>query len=261
MRAATREHDWDALRALLMLLGIPFHAAMPYRPGQEWIVTAPVGSILLTWASDLIHLFRMPAFFIVAGYFAALLLARRAPGAWLKGRLVRLCVPLATGLVLVVPILNVACERFALPWGPAWDSFERNSATSGGYWVRHLWFLIVLIYLSAASAGAAALWPRLREWSMPARADAAIARRLPLALVALGLAIGGWTVASRAGFDAAGLATNLPQDILRLNELLFYAPWFAAGLVLQRMPATRAAFGRPSRGSAMLAAGLAVGAL
>ena len=35
----------------------------------------------------------------------------------------------------------------------AWRSFLYNSATSGGYWVRHLWFIIVLLYFGLPNAG------------------------------------------------------------------------------------------------------------
>src|SRR5690606_974443 len=95
------------------------------------------------------------AFFLVAGYFAALLLARRPPGEWLRGRFRRLGVPLLASLVTLIPLLNIACELSNFQLAEALASWRHNATTSGGYWVRHLWFLIVLLYCCCAAAALA----------------------------------------------------------------------------------------------------------
>ena len=68
--ALRREHDWDMLRALLMVLGIPYHASMAYNANVLWDIHSPDTSAALTFLSGFLVTFRMPAFFIVAGYFA-----------------------------------------------------------------------------------------------------------------------------------------------------------------------------------------------
>jgi len=65
-----REHFWDALRAFLMLLGIPYHVALSYQTGQDFIVHSGEGLVGAREFADTVHLFRMPAFFVIAGYFA-----------------------------------------------------------------------------------------------------------------------------------------------------------------------------------------------
>ncbi len=105
MSAVTaREHHWDSLRAFLMLLGIPYHAAMVYHSRILWDVQSPDKSELLTFVSGVLVSFRMPAFFIVAGYFAAMMLEKRPAAEWLQGRLIRLGIPFLTGLVLLAPL-------------------------------------------------------------------------------------------------------------------------------------------------------------
>lgn len=241
MTAATgghREHHWDALRAFLMLLGIPYHVALAYRPGKEWIVHSGEGATLLTYLSEAIHLFRMPAFFVIAGYFAAMLLARKSPGVWLSGRYVRLGVPLIFSLVTLIPLLNMMCELSTLPWNSTVRSFEHNSATSGGYWVRHLWFLIVLLQCCSLAALFAWRYPALARTSVASRIDRWIARFiLPVtAIVALGIAA--WEAGAVELFYHAGLATPLPQEILRIEDFIGHAPYFLLGFLIQRTPAT-----------------------
>lgn len=244
--ASVRENHWDAARALLMLLGIPYHVAMAYRANQVWIVNAQEGDLLFTWMAAVIHLFRMPAFFVIAGYFAALLLMRRTPGAWLKNRLIRLGLPFIAALLTLNPLLNLLCELSNFSIWSALGSWEKNSLQSGGYWVRHLWFIIVLLYLCAVAALLSRVAPRVGQASLSVRADAMMARNMPLALLGLGVMIGAWEAGAIELFYVWGFATNLPQEILRIDQLIQFAPWFALGWLVCRAPQFRAALHRPS---------------
>ncbi|HEX7852991.1 MAG TPA: acyltransferase family protein [Sphingobium sp.] len=234
-----REHFWDAARAFLMILGIPYHVALAFRPvGQDWIIYSPDGAGLFTYLAEFIHLFRMPAFFVIAGYFAALLLARRAPGPWLQGRLTRLGVPFITAILILVPPLNMVTElsNFSLP--EALRSWEYNSTTSGGYWVRHLWFIIVLLYCCTAAAALVRFRPGLARAMVPERVDGWMARNFPMALMGMAVLIGLWEGGVIELFYKAGLATNVPQQILRIDDLISSAPYFILGFLLMRSPAT-----------------------
>jgi len=252
--ASQREHHWDACRALLMLLGIPYHVAMSYRANSVWIVNSGEGALPFTWLADFIHLFRMDAFFVIAGYFAALLLARREPGTWLSGRLTRLAIPFVAALLTLNPLLNLFCELSNFSWTPAIASWQHNSAVSGGYWVRHLWFIIVLLYCSGVAALVAHVSPRIRLGTVPARLDRRMAGALPLTILAAAIAIGLWEAVAVELFWMGGLATNLWQQILRLDELIMYAPFFAAGFVIARAPTLKTALYRPSTGVALIGA-------
>lgn len=251
--SSPREHHWDSLRALLMLLGIPYHVAMAYRANDVWIVNAREGALVFTWLAEIIHLFRMPAFFLVAGYFAALLLARRPAGTWLKGRFARLGIPFLACLLTLNPLLNLFCELSNFRLLPALASWEHNNLRSGGYWIRHLWFIIVLLYLSAGAALLCRLAPRLGQASLPERADGWMARHAALAVLIGAVAIGLWEGGAIELFYIAGLATNGPQQIFRLDQLIEFTPWFLAGWLIARAPRFRAALHRPSLAIGLIA--------
>src|SRR5258705_2943226 len=74
--AAPRYHALDGLRAAMMLLGIYLHAAVAYAPIGGWpykqAELTPALNLTIIW----IHVFRMPVFYVMAGFFAALLYAR-----------------------------------------------------------------------------------------------------------------------------------------------------------------------------------------
>jgi glucans biosynthesis protein C len=71
-----RYHALDGLRAGMMLLGIVFHAALPYTTLPRWPFkdssTHPVFDVLTVF----LHIFRVPIFFAMARFFAALLWER-----------------------------------------------------------------------------------------------------------------------------------------------------------------------------------------
>lgn len=245
-----REHFWDALRAFLMLLGIPYHVALSYRPGEDFIVHSGEGVAGFAQIAQVLHLWRMPAFFVIAGYFAMLLLARREPAEWLKGRFMRLGIPFLTCIVTLVPLMNFICELSNLPWPKAMESWRHNSLTSGGYWVRHLWFIVVLLYFSCAATWLASRSVSIRTGLVPARVDGWINRNFLVAVIGTAVTIGAWEALAVEGFYAAGLATMIPQQVLRLDEAIIFAPWFLLGCVLVR---ARTSLERASRFSLPIA--------
>ena len=98
-----RRHDLDALRAFAMLLGVVFHASLPYVTTgwmvSDWKQTEVLG-LFVTW----VHGFRMPLFIFVSGYFTQMMWRRRGPGAMLKQRFMRVFVPLLLGTLTVIPL-------------------------------------------------------------------------------------------------------------------------------------------------------------
>jgi len=95
-----------------MLLGIVLHATLPYFAriaGIESMWPADDDqSLALLVLFDFIHLWRMPVFFLLAGFFAHLVLERRSTGAFIRDRLQRIAVPLVlfTGVMaLILPVL------------------------------------------------------------------------------------------------------------------------------------------------------------
>jgi glucan biosynthesis protein C len=259
-RPSARQHYWDTLRAALMLFGIPYHSALAFQTGG-WIVVTRHHAPALDYVAEAIHLFRMPAFFVVAGYFAALSLTKYPPQSWFRGRLTRLGIPFLASLLTIIPVLDLGCYLGDHTLAGAFVLFGENAVTSGGFWVRHLWFIIVLLYLCGAAALLAMVRPGLRAGAVPARIDRWCAAHPLGLLLALGTAIGLFEAVTIELFYIAHLNTLVPQDILRIDDLLGALPWFVAGFALQRAPATLAALGRGRVVVAVLAAAALVGSL
>jgi len=82
---APRYHALDGVRAFAMLLGVFLHASLPYiHVLFPWAVVDGSRSVSLTLVIYAIHSFRMPAFFLIAGFFARLVFHRAGPGPFLK---------------------------------------------------------------------------------------------------------------------------------------------------------------------------------
>ena len=98
----TRIHGLDSLRAILMMLGVVIHSTLAYFPPEDpsWAFQDPeVGSEFSHLIVEFIHLFRMPAFFLLSGFFGALLWMRRTPKEMLINRFKRIVLPLLVFLI------------------------------------------------------------------------------------------------------------------------------------------------------------------
>ncbi len=104
-----RRHDMDALRAFAMLLGIALHAALAYI-GIGWIVSDERASLGLGILVGAIHGFRMPLFFLLSGYFSAMLWRNRGLAHLLSQRARRILLPLALGCVTIIPAMWLASD-------------------------------------------------------------------------------------------------------------------------------------------------------
>ncbi len=124
-----RRHDLDALRAGAMLLGIALHAALAFTP-IPWIAMNSETSPVLGPFIEVIHGFRLPLFFLMSGFFSAMLLQRRGIGGFLTHRWKRIGLPLLLGMVTIIPAMwgviiggNVLKEFVPAP-EREWDAGE-----------------------------------------------------------------------------------------------------------------------------------------
>ena len=105
MSSKTRIHGFDSLRAILMLLGIVLHVTLSYTPHGFWPFKDPrVQSDSLGAILDWIHLFRMPLFFLLSGYFSAMLWSTKGIRKMIKHRLLRIVLPFLLFVIILMPI-------------------------------------------------------------------------------------------------------------------------------------------------------------
>lgn len=143
---ATKVRYWymDTLRAYLMVGGVFYHAALVYAQNSQWRVRDP-GSFLFDLIFHSLSLFRMPAFFLIAGFFCSFLFVRDEHAVVVRRRLVSL------GLPFVSMVLSLQIFQYILglvyrnDYPPvSWLGFVHDYFVSGGF-ISHLWFLLNLI--------------------------------------------------------------------------------------------------------------------
>lgn len=111
-----RRYDIDALRAFAMLLGIGLHVGLSLS-GQLWIVMDSRHTEILRWFVAGVHGFRMQLFFLISGYFTALLLTRRGWKGMLANRFLRITVPCLLGYITIIQLNNRVTD-----WAIAWNA-------------------------------------------------------------------------------------------------------------------------------------------
>lgn len=162
--AAPRFHELDALRAFAMLLGIVLHAAIflipdfwPEEYTDQVYDAGSSNSDIYFILFSAIHGFRMQVFFLISGFFTAMLWQRRGLRDLVMQRGKRIGLPLALGALTIIPIntwIFVGGE-FEFEWWPfLWLS---------GVGFDHLWFLWFLLWLVAGFAAAAKLGVQFRH--------------------------------------------------------------------------------------------------
>jgi len=107
--ASSRRHDLDALRGLTMLLGIAAHAALAYGD-IPWSVQDssrhPAYGIFYLASRG----FRMQLFFLLSGYFTAMLWKRRGLPCLISHRARRILLPLSLSCLTVLPLLVLTLD-------------------------------------------------------------------------------------------------------------------------------------------------------
>jgi ABC-type multidrug transport system ATPase subunit/peptidoglycan/LPS O-acetylase OafA/YrhL len=149
-----RFHALDAVRGFALLAGVVLHGAMSFLPGfgaMGWPIADQSPSTALGVTFFVIHVFRMTAFFMIAGWFAHLLYHRRGARGFIRNRAIRIGVPLVVGWIVVFPLIVAA---FA--WAASSGTAARVTAPALepprlAFPLTHLWFLYVLIWLYAGA--------------------------------------------------------------------------------------------------------------
>lgn len=130
-----RRHDLDALRAIAMLLGIVLHAALSFFPSL-WPVQDSQQSGFFAVLVNMLHGFRMPIFFMMSGFFTAMLWRKRGLKSLLWHRFVRIFVPFVLFVVTIIPLTNVV---IGMAMSQGWadrpiDTTAMKHARSGDLW-------------------------------------------------------------------------------------------------------------------------------
>ncbi|MBI5278211.1 MAG: acyltransferase family protein [Burkholderiales bacterium] len=226
-----RLYALDNLRAIMMWLGIVLHVAALHmsvdRTQLPWIDTqrSPIADLVATS----IHAFRMPVFFILAGFFVVMLAQTRGVDAMLKNRVQRLALP----FVVFWPVVWLAgifaglayLNRMLLgAWGLDLRVVDMGIYVPKGPNTIHLWFLWQLLWLCVA----AALLMRLpRRWFEAPKALLHLLGRRWWGFIVLAIPVGLAGIGSRLGIVEI-VGSFLPP----WGEWLHSGMFFAFGMMM-----------------------------
>lgn len=258
-----RYYGFDALRGAMMMLGIVLHASEFYLaapPPTMPLLQDRNTSYLFDVLFHFIHSFRMPLFFVLAGFFASLLVARRGLWGTYRNRAARVFAPLLAGLLTVVPVaifffadfmIDARFGTHAIVPDMAKLRLLAQELQAAGHPVGepsplHLWFLYYLLYFYLLIPLCRMLAARIGS-AGPAL-DRALAS--PLTLVALGL----YAAATLWPFRAAQVLEGFLYFKPHLPSLLYYGSFFVFGYLMHARLAMLQAFVRHLRLAVLLAA-------
>ena len=230
-----RLHAIDNLRAALMWLGIVLHVAINHMTGPSLL---PFKDARVTFLADVlllfIHAFRMPAFFVLAGFLAAMMVAARGPGAMMKNRVRRIALPFAVfwPLLFVGMIFLIMQYRHLMFFGTfGFDIAVAPKKVPGTAAMNtmHMWFVYYLFIFCALAALACALEqhiPNLKK-TFGRTFDVLAARWWGVFVLAIPMAIVG-------SFYRSGLLAQTGSFIPNLPEIIHNGMFFVFGWAVYR---------------------------
>jgi glucan biosynthesis protein C len=143
-----RLHYIDWLRALAVMMLVFMHTATIFTVNGGSVVKGPPNTGIVA-VSNFFGEFLMPLMFFIAGASVWLALGQRSTGRFLGERVKRLLVPLAFGIVAVLPILSYL---YAVNRGGYQGSFFGNYLPMLAHFpFGHLWFILYLFVFSAVT--------------------------------------------------------------------------------------------------------------
>lgn len=153
-----RLHYLDAVRAFALILGVIFHASLSFMPYPVGWAVMDVSTSPLVGAFCLVsHSFRMPLFFLIAGFFSHLSFHKRGTASFVRSRGLRLLLPFILGWFILWPLI---VSGWIMGWSSMQGSVSISEGLTGGFLGllklpeglftnTHLWFLYYLAMITA----------------------------------------------------------------------------------------------------------------
>jgi fucose 4-O-acetylase-like acetyltransferase len=170
-----RLHYFDYLRVFAVFIGLCFHAAMPFTTAEfyYWYVKSNNTSVFIDNILMLAHIYYMPLFFLIAGYFSSQIYQKYSWRGLIHNRASRIGLPFLILMLILIPLHTQDVFYFiynqqlshgiAIPTGPAfagwitsqirmmhqsgdlWRFYNNN----GAYWFLYylLWYYVIALLL------------------------------------------------------------------------------------------------------------------
>lgn len=137
----------DNLRSFALLLGIVFHSAIVYAADIKYAIQTEERSQILSYFCYWIHSFRMPMFYMISGFFSAMVIEKKGTNFYWEGRFKRVLIPTIFGLIFLAPIQYFLMEKIKSP-NVGLLEFLYLFFTKENFQHSHIWFLVDLFCFS-----------------------------------------------------------------------------------------------------------------
>lgn len=204
METSVRKHYIDNLRWLILLILIPYHAAMAWNTWGEpnYIYFEPnrlISSIVVFFSP-----YFMPLLFCISGVSARYALKKRTGKEYILERANRLLLPAAFGTIVLMPVMCYIGDIFNCSYNGGFfehysvffTKFTDLTGADGGFSFGQFWFCLYLFVISAVSVAVLAIIKNKSKEPQKSKAfSVVILLGLPLPLLSEILSIGGKSLA------------------------------------------------------------------
>ncbi len=231
-----RLHGLDFLRALMMSLGVVLHSAQMYMTLDitDYYVD-PMRSVSMDAILIYINTFRMPTFYLLSGFFTALLFSRRGLKGMLANRYQRLVLPFIIFLPLLaisMSVLRIYAENIMATGQWVFDISAVKKPRVLWDNTHNLWFLYYLIIFVIILVGFIKIKP-----VVPIKVRYVISRTLqtpiysPIVILLVAAWLGGLGSISFAGRLSGSLGLIPELSVMGYFGVSFLLGW----MLYQRM--------------------------
>ncbi|HCV97725.1 MAG TPA: hypothetical protein DGJ56_00355 [Verrucomicrobiales bacterium] len=244
MNNQERYHGLDFVRAVAMMLGLSVHVNV-FFCSESWLFVNTGdyhGDPINQGIAFFIFQFRMPLFYMLAGFFALLVIERKGLGFITRDRVKRIGIPLVVGIVILMPIIetfwcvNTAYENHFVGM-TAWERFTHII-----FWgafsdkdvpfllpLMHLWFIYLLLFYYLAHILFRTVWLKTLgsvRFNLDNIFQFFVTRKIGLFLLPLVF------FPLRYSLKQPGIGLN--QLDFEVNSLLLYGSFYFFGVLLYR---------------------------
>ena len=156
-----RKHYIDNLRWMVILLLIPYHAAMAWNVWGEPNYIYFEGNAVISSIVVFLSPYFMPLMFLLAGISTKFSLQKRTVRQYILERLKKLLVPFASGTIFMMPLMTYLANKFN--YGYTGNVFQHYTVfftrftdltgADGGFSVGQFWFILYLFFISLIALG------------------------------------------------------------------------------------------------------------
>ncbi len=156
-----RKYYVDNIRWIIILLLIPYHAAMAWNvwgePNYIYFESNKIISSIVVFFSP----YFMPFMFLISGISTRFALHKRTIGQYVLERTKKLLIPFAFGTMLIMPLITYIASKFNYGYqgnlfrhyAVFFTHFTDLTGADGGFSVGQFWFILYLFLISLIAVG------------------------------------------------------------------------------------------------------------